>query len=74
MKILVNIKNFLGAGKTTFIQRLVRRTGRDFYIYEMEQARRIDARRLRQDSPTSRFGESTENVAARGQQDLRRRC
>ena len=46
MKILV-ISGFLGAGKTTFIQELVRRTGRDFAIYENEYGEAdIDARRL----------------------------
>ena len=50
MKILV-VSGFLGAGKTTFIQELVRRTGRDFAIYENEYGQAdIDARRLRQDS------------------------
>lgn len=35
MKVLV-ISGFLGAGKTTFIQELARRTHRDFVIYENE--------------------------------------
>ena len=60
MKILV-ISGFLGAGKTTFIQELVRRTGRDFAIYENEYGEAdIDARRLREDSDL-RVWESVEN-------------
>ena len=35
MKILV-ISGFLGAGKTTFIKELARRTGRDFAVMENE--------------------------------------
>ena len=35
MRVLV-ISGFLGAGKTTFIQELVRRTGKDVVIYENE--------------------------------------
>ena len=60
MKILV-ISGFLRAGKTTFIQELVRRTGRDFAIYENEYGEAdIDAHRLREDSDL-RVWESVEN-------------
>ena len=70
MKILV-ISGFLGAGKTTFIQELVRRTGRDFAIYENEYGQAdIDARRLRQDSDL-KVWESTENcICCSGKQDF----
>ena len=70
MKILV-VSGFLGAGKTTFIQELVRRTGRDFAIYENEYGQAdIDARRLRQDSDL-KVWESTENcICCSGKQDF----
>ena len=70
MKILV-VSGFLGAGKTTFIQELVRRTGRDFAIYENEYGQAdIDARRLRQDSDL-KIWESTENcICCSGKQDF----
>ncbi len=46
MKILL-VSGFLGAGKTTFIQELVRRTGREFVILENEYAPvNIDGRLL----------------------------
>ena len=70
MKILV-VSGFLGAGKTTFIQEIVRRTGRDFAIYENEYGQAdIDARRLRQDSDL-KVWESTENcICCSGKQDF----
>lgn len=70
MKILV-VSGFLGAGKTTFIQELVRRTGRDFAIYENEYGQAdIDARRLRQGSDL-KVWESTENcICCSGKQDF----
>ena len=70
MKTLV-VSGFLGAGKTTFIQELVRRTGRDFAIYENEYGQAdIDARRLRQDSDL-KVWESTENcICCSGKQDF----
>ena len=70
MKILV-VSGFLGAGKTTFIQELVRWTGRDFAIYENEYGQAdIDARRLRQDSDL-KVWESTENcICCSGKQDF----
>ena len=70
MKILV-VSGFLGAGKTTFIQELVHRTGRDFAIYENEYGQAdIDARRLRQDSDL-KVWESTENcICCSGKQDF----
>ena len=70
MKILV-VSGFLGAGKTTFIQELVRRAGRDFAIYENEYGQAdIDARRLRQDSDL-KVWESTENcICCSGKQDF----
>ena len=39
MRVLV-VSGFLGAGKTTFIQELARRTGRDFVVYENEYGAR----------------------------------
>ena len=46
MKILI-ISGFLGAGKTTFIQSLVKETGKDFAILENEYgAENIDSQRL----------------------------
>ena len=53
MKILV-ISGFLGAGKTTFIKELARRTGRDFAVMENEYGEvGIDGPILSQDGPDS---------------------
>lgn len=70
MKILV-ISGFLGAGKTTFIQELARRTGRDFVIYENEYGQAdIDAQLLRNDVELEVW-ESTENcICCTGKQDF----
>ena len=60
VKVLV-VSGFLGAGKTTFIQELVRRTGKDVVIYENEYGEAdVDARRLRADSDL-KVWESVEN-------------
>lgn len=70
MKILV-VSGFLGAGKTTFIQELIRRTGKDVVIYENEYGEAdIDARRLRAGSDL-RVWESVENcICCSGRQDF----
>lgn len=70
MNILV-ISGFLGAGKTTFIQELIRRTGTDAVIYENEYGEAdIDARRLRADSDL-KVWESVENcICCSGKQDF----
>lgn len=60
MRALV-VSGFLGAGKTTFIQELVHRTGKDVVIYENEYGEAdVDARRLRADSDI-KVWESVEN-------------
>ncbi len=52
MKILL-VSGFLGAGKTTFIQELIRRTGREFVILENEYAPvNIDGRLLQGSLPS----------------------
>ncbi|WP_314921977.1 GTP-binding protein [Slackia exigua] len=70
MKVLV-VSGFLGAGKTTFIQELVRRTGKDVVIYENEYGEAdVDARRLRADSDL-KVWESVENcICCSGKQDF----
>nr|WP_315522413.1 GTP-binding protein [Olegusella massiliensis] len=70
MKILV-VSGCLGAGKTTFIQELLRRTGKDAVIYENEYGEAdIDARRLRADSDLQVW-ESVENcICCSGKQDF----
>ena len=56
MKILV-ISGFLGAGKTTFIKELARRTRRDFAVMENEYGEvGIDGPILSQDGPDSSAG------------------
>ena len=72
MKVLV-VSGFLGAGKTTFIQELARRTGRDFVVYENEYGQAdIDAARLAAGSDESlSVWESTENcICCTGKQDF----
>lgn len=60
MRVLV-VSGFLGAGKTTFIQELARRSGRDFVIYENELGQGdVDATLLRDTTELSVW-ESTEN-------------
>ena len=60
MKILV-ISGFLGAGKTTFIRELSRRTGRDFAVMENEYGQvGIDGSVLEQDAPELNIFELTE--------------
>ena len=70
MKVLV-VSGFLGAGKTTFIQELARRTGRDFVVYENEYGQaNIDAALLAQDDALSVW-EATENcICCTGKQDF----
>lgn len=70
MKVLV-VSGFLGAGKTTFIQELVRRTGKYFVIYENEYGEAdVDAARLRADSDL-KVWESVENcICCTGKQDF----
>lgn len=70
MRVLV-VSGFLGAGKTTFIQELARRTGRDFVVYENEYGQAdIDARVLSETDELSVW-ESTENcICCSGKQDF----
>lgn len=70
MKVLI-VSGFLGAGKTTFIQELARRTGRDFVIYENEYGQAdIDSQVLR-DSAELEVWESVENcICCTGKQDF----
>ena len=70
MRVLV-VSGFLGAGKTTFIQELARRTGRDFVVYENEYGQAdIDAQVLSQTDELSVW-ESTENcICCTGKQDF----
>ena len=70
MRVLV-VSGFLGAGKTTFIQELARRTGRDFVVYENEYGQAdIDAKVLSQTDELSVW-ESTENcICCSGRQDF----
>ena len=70
MRVLV-VSGFLGAGKTTFIQELARRTGRDFVVYENEYGQAdIDAEVLSQTDELSVW-ESTENcICCTGKQDF----
>ena len=70
MKVLV-VSGFLGAGKTTFIQELIHRTGQDAVIYENEYGEAdVDARRLRSGSDL-KVWESVENcICCSGKQDF----
>ena len=70
MRVLV-VSGFLGAGKTTFIQELARRTGRDFVVFENEYGQAdIDAAVLSQTDELSVW-ESTENcICCSGKQDF----
>ena len=69
MKILI-ISGFLGAGKTTFIQSLVKETGKDFAILENEYgAENIDSKRF--DDRKINIWELTENcICCSGKADL----
>lgn len=70
MKVLI-VSGFLGSGKTTFIQELARRTGRDFVVYENEYGQAdIDAQVLRDDAELEVW-ESVENcICCTGKQDF----
>ncbi|QWT17347.1 GTP-binding protein [Collinsella sp. zg1085] len=70
MRILV-VSGFLGAGKTTFIQELARKSGKDFVVYENEFGQAdIDAQVLAQTDELSVW-ESTENcICCTGKQDF----
>lgn len=70
MDILV-ISGFLGAGKTTFIAELARRSGKEFVVYENEYGQAdIDAKRLMETDELSVW-ESTENcICCSGKQDF----
>lgn len=70
MRVLA-VSGFLGAGKTTFIQELARRTGREFVIYENEYGQAdIDAATLSGSDGLSVW-ESTENcICCTGKQDF----
>ena len=70
MRVLV-VSGFLGAGKTTFIQELSRRTGLDFVVYENEYGQAdIDAATLSGSDGLSVW-ESTENcICCTGRQDF----
>lgn len=70
MRILV-VSGFLGAGKTTFIRELARRSGRDLAVYENEYGQAdIDARLLARTDELSVW-ESTENcICCTGRQDF----
>lgn len=71
MRVLV-ISGFLGAGKTTFIQELVQRTGKDVVIYENEYGEAdVDAQALRADAPDLKVWESVERcICCSGRQDF----
>lgn len=69
MKILL-VSGFLGAGKTTFIQALSKKTGRDFVVYENEYSgASVDTKILEDDNLS--VWESTENcVCCTGKTDF----
>lgn len=71
MNVLV-ISGFLGAGKTTFIQELARRSGHDFAVYENEYGQTdIDAAQLTSQNNELSVWESTENcICCSGKQDF----
>lgn len=65
------ISGFLGAGKTTFIQAMTKKTGRDFVVYENEYGRAdVDTKLLETNAELSVW-ESTENcVCCSGKADF----
>lgn len=70
MKVLV-VSGFLGAGKTTFIQELARRTGRDFVVYENEYGQAdIDSQVLREDSGLEVWESQERCICCTGRQDF----
>ena len=70
MEVLI-VSGFLGAGKTTFIKELARKSGRDFVVYENEYGQAdIDAKELSQVDELTVW-ESTENcICCSGKQDF----
>ena len=70
MEVLI-VSGFLGAGKTTFIKELARKSGRDFVVYENEYGQAdIDAKELSQVDELTVW-ESTENcICCSGRQDF----
>ena len=70
MKILV-ISGFLGAGKTTFIQELIRKTGEKFVVLENEYGQTdVDEQILDQDDNTNIWGLSEGCVCCTKSSDL----
>ncbi len=70
MKILV-ISGFLGAGKTTFIQTMSRKTGHDFCVYENEYAQADIDKALLSQTAGLNIWEMTENcICCSGKQDF----
>ena len=74
MKILI-VSGFLGAGKTTFIQSLVKHTDKEFAVFENELAGQgIDGNRLKSDDKNGKVNvwEMTERcICCEGQGDFR---
>lgn len=70
MEVLI-VSGFLGAGKTTFIKELARKSGRDLVVYENEYGQAdIDAKELSQVDELTVW-ESTENcICCSGRQDF----
>ena len=70
MKVLV-VSGFLGSGKTTFIKEMVRKTCREFVIYENEFGQQdLDAKELSKIDDLTVY-ESTENcICCSGKQDF----
>lgn len=70
MKILV-ISGFLGAGKTTFIKTMSKKTGRDFCVFENEYAQADIDKALLSDNSGLNIWELTENcICCSGKQDF----
>lgn len=70
MKVLV-ISGFLGAGKTTFIQELARRTHRDFVIYENEYGQTdIDSQVLKEGTGLEVWESLDRCICCTGKQDF----
>ncbi|MCR5288863.1 MAG: GTP-binding protein [Treponema sp.] len=70
MKILI-ISGFLGAGKTTFIKELCKKTGRDFCVFENEYAQTDIDKALLMQNGNLDVWELTENcICCSGKQDF----